>query len=163
VLISPKPEQEGNKLMFLSERRELPSAPCLAGALLEDHRTQTALRLSEMVGYTGVLISPKPEQDGKKLMFLSERRELPSAPCLAGALLEDHWTQTALRLREMVGYTGLLISPKPEQEGNKLMFLSERRELPSAPCLEGALLEDHWAQTLRIREMVSYTGVLISP
>jgi len=47
----------------------------------------------------------------KYLMFLSEWREFPSAPCLAGALLEDHWAQTALRLREMVGYTGVLISP----------------------------------------------------
>ena len=31
VLISPKPDQEGNTLMFLSELREFPSAPCLAG------------------------------------------------------------------------------------------------------------------------------------
>ena len=31
VLISPQPDQEGNKLMFLSEWREFPSAPCLAG------------------------------------------------------------------------------------------------------------------------------------
>ena len=30
MLISPWPDQEGNKLMFLSERREFPSAPCLA-------------------------------------------------------------------------------------------------------------------------------------
>jgi len=44
-------------------------------------------------------------------MFLSEWCEFASAPCLAGTQLEDHWTQTALRLREMVGYTGVLISP----------------------------------------------------
>ena len=31
MLISPKPDQEGNKLMFLSEWREFPSASCLAG------------------------------------------------------------------------------------------------------------------------------------
>ena len=31
VLISPQPDQEGNKLMFLSEWREFPSAPCLVG------------------------------------------------------------------------------------------------------------------------------------
>ena len=31
--------------------------------------------------------------------------------------------------------TGALISPYPDQEGNKLMFLSEWREFPSAPCL----------------------------
>ena len=33
--------------------------------------------------------------------------------------------------------TGVLISPYPDQEGNKLMFLSESREFPSAPCLAG--------------------------
>ena len=32
---------------------------------------------------------------------------------------------------------GVLISPYPDQEGNKLMFLSEWREFPSAPCLSG--------------------------
>ena len=31
VLLSPQPDKEGNKLMFLSEWREFPSAPCLAG------------------------------------------------------------------------------------------------------------------------------------
>jgi len=30
VLINPQPDQEGNNLMFLSELREFPSAPCLA-------------------------------------------------------------------------------------------------------------------------------------
>jgi len=34
-------------------------------------------------------------------------------------------------------YTGVLISPYLDQEGNKLMFLSEWREFPSAPCLAG--------------------------
>ena len=33
--------------------------------------------------------------------------------------------------------TGMLISPEPHQEGNKLIFLSEWREFPSAPCLAG--------------------------
>jgi hypothetical protein len=33
---------------------------------------------------TGVLTSPYPDQEGIKLMFLSEWREFPSAPCLAG-------------------------------------------------------------------------------
>ena len=32
---------------------------------------------------TGVLISPWPDQEGKKLMFLSEWHEFPSTPCLA--------------------------------------------------------------------------------
>ena len=31
--------------------------------------------------------------------------------------------------------TGVLISPYPDQEGNKLMLLSEWREFSSAPCL----------------------------
>jgi len=30
---------------------------------------------------------------------------------------------------------GLLISPYPDQKGNKLMFMSEWCEFPSAPCL----------------------------
>jgi len=33
--------------------------------------------------------------------------------------------------------TGVLISPQPDQEGNRLMFLSEWREFPSASCLAG--------------------------
>ena len=33
--------------------------------------------------------------------------------------------------------TGVLISSQPDQEGNKLIFLSEWREFPSAPCLAG--------------------------
>jgi len=32
---------------------------------------------------------------------------------------------------------GVLVSPLPDQEGNKLTFLSEWREFPSAPCLAG--------------------------
>ena len=34
-------------------------------------------------------------------------------------------------------YTGIMISPWPDQERNKLMFLSEWREFLSAPCLAG--------------------------
>jgi len=30
--------------------------------------------------------------------------------------------------------TGILTSPQPDQEGNKLIILSEWREFPSAPC-----------------------------
>jgi len=33
--------------------------------------------------------------------------------------------------------TGVLVSPWPDLEGNKLMFLSEWRKFPSAPCLAG--------------------------
>ena len=45
---------------------------------------------------------------------------------------------------EAVAWAGtepLLISPWPDQEGNKLLFLSEWREFPSASCLAVALLE----------------------
>jgi len=34
-------------------------------------------------------------------------------------------------------YTGVLISPYSDQEGNKQMFPSAWREFPSAPCLAG--------------------------
>ena len=33
-----------------------------------------------------MLISPETDQEGKKLMFLPELREFPSAPCLAGKI-----------------------------------------------------------------------------
>jgi hypothetical protein len=33
--------------------------------------------------------------------------------------------------------TGMLKNPYPDQEGNKLMFLSKWREFPSTPCLAG--------------------------
>ena len=33
--------------------------------------------------------------------------------------------------------TGVLINPYPDQEGNELIFRSEWREFPSAPCLAG--------------------------
>jgi len=34
-------------------------------------------------------------------------------------------------------FRGVLISPWLDQEGNKIMFLSEWREFPSVPCLAG--------------------------
>ena len=43
---------------------------------------------------TGVLICPQPDQEGNKLMFLSEWREFPSARCLAG---KTTWWQLASR------------------------------------------------------------------
>jgi len=36
MLISPLPDQEGNKLMLLSEWREVPLVPCFAGKKLDD-------------------------------------------------------------------------------------------------------------------------------
>jgi len=47
-----------------------------------------------MMAYTGVLISPSLDQEGNKLMYLSEWREFPSAPCLAG---KETWWQLASR------------------------------------------------------------------
>jgi len=37
----------------------------------------------------------------------------------------------------IINCTGVLISPWPVRKGNKLMFLSEWREFPSAPFLAG--------------------------
>ena len=48
----------------------------------------------EQMKFTGVLVSPWPDQEGNKLMFLSEWREFPSAPCLAG---KTTWWQPASR------------------------------------------------------------------
>ena len=44
--------------------------------------------------YTGVLICPWPDQEGNKLMFLSEWREFPSTPYLAR---KTTWWQLAAR------------------------------------------------------------------
>jgi hypothetical protein len=43
----------------------------------------------------------------------------------------------AYRVYSSTSTTGVLLSLWPDQEGNKLMFLSEWREFPSAPCLAG--------------------------
>jgi len=56
--------------------------------------------------------------------------------------------------------TGVLISPKPDQEGNKLMFLSEFREFPSAPCLAGKKIND--SSCLDVVEIVRVTDMLLS-
>jgi len=68
--------------MFLSEWREFPSAPCLARG--KNLMTARALMLLKcMIKYRGANKS-LARQEGRKLMFLSEWREFPSAPCLAG-------------------------------------------------------------------------------
>jgi len=41
---------------------------------------------------------------------------------------------TPVKSCNMKKFTGVLISFQPIQEGNKLMFLSEWSEFPSAPC-----------------------------
>jgi len=68
VLISPKSDQEGNKLMFLSEWREFPSAPCLAGRknsmivrvsmLLKSHASLTCFRACFLPGRAKDLSAP---------------------------------------------------------------------------------------------------------
>ena len=57
--------------------------------------------------------------------------------------------------------TGALISPWPDQEGNKLMFLSEWHEFPSVPCLaKKKKLDD--SSCLDVVEMVRVPGMLPS-
>jgi len=48
------------------------------------HLTKTLRKRKYVCTSTGVLISPKPDQEGTKLIFLSEWREFPSASCRAG-------------------------------------------------------------------------------
>jgi len=50
---------------------------------LKTVETETCSQIIYYWLYTGVLISPQPDEGGKKLMFLSEWREFPSALCLA--------------------------------------------------------------------------------
>ena len=56
--------------------------------------------------------------------------------------------------------TGVLISPYPDQEGNKLMFLSEWSEFPLAPCLSGKNLDDSSrldvVEIARVPDMLSF-------
>ena len=54
----------------------------------------------------------------------------------------------------------MLISLYPEQEGNKLMFLSEWREFPSAPFLAGKELDD--SSRLDVVEIASVHDILPS-
>ena len=57
--------------------------------------------------------------------------------------------------------TGVLISPYPDQEGNKLMFLSEWREFPSVPCIaEKKKLDD--SSRLDVVEIVRVPDMLPS-
>jgi len=53
------------------------------------------------------------------------------------ALYSVSVTAVSAPLRTHLKCTEVLISPEPDQEGNKQMFLSEWREFPSAPCLAG--------------------------
>jgi len=55
----------------------------------------------------------------------------------------------------------VLTIPYPYQEENKLMFLSEWREFPSAHCLAGKKkLDDSWL--LDVVEIVRVTDMLLS-
>ena len=62
-----------------------------------------------------------------------------SSPPIVG--VKKEWSCVSTRPTSLHGvdrdkYTGVLISPYPDQEGNKPIFLSKWREFPSAPCLE---------------------------
>jgi len=62
MLISPYPDQEGNKLIFLSEWREFPSAPCLAGGKKLDDSSR--LHVVEIAQVPGMLPSLFPSWAG---------------------------------------------------------------------------------------------------
>jgi len=64
----------------------------------------------------------------------------------------------ALHLPVATSTTGVLISPWPDQEGNKLTFLSEWREFTSAPCLAGGkknLMTARVSMLLKSRESLT--------
>ena len=52
-------------------------------------------------------------------------------------MLLSEWVNFLRRLACAQYITVVLISPQPDQDGNKLMFLSEWHKFPSAPCLAG--------------------------
>jgi len=58
-------------------------------------------------------------------------------------------------------YIRVLISPLPDQEGNKLMFLSEWREFSLAPCLAGKK-KLHDSSRLRVVEIARVPDMLPS-
>ena len=62
MLIGPWPDQEGNKLMFLSEWREFPSAPCLAGKKKLDDTSR--LDVAEIARFYDMLPSLLPSWSG---------------------------------------------------------------------------------------------------
>jgi len=70
----------------------------------------------------------------RRTYFLSFHGTARSFTVSTGAC---HWAPTSLSLIQSTTLyiTGVLISPEADQEGNKLMFLSELREFPSALCL----------------------------
>ena len=84
-------------------------------------------------------------------------RGVPKKTCFSfkQRLLRNPWSAsefTVLNYQRLL-YTGVLISPYPDQEGNKLLFLSEWREFPSAPCLAGKknLMTDRVSMLLKSR------------
>ena len=69
------------------------------------------------------------------------------------------WKAFGIALYEYL-YRGA-VNPQPDQEGNKLMFLSEWREFPSAPCLaEKIKLDD--SQRLDVVEIARFPDILPS-
>ena len=63
-------------------------------------------------------------------------------------------------------YTGVLVSPLPDQEGNKLMFLSEWCEFASASCLVGGkknLMTARVSMLLKSRASLACFGACFPP
>jgi len=65
VLISPQPDQEGNKLVFLSEWREFPWVPCLAKKKIKKKLDDSSrLDVVEIAHVPGTLPSLFPSWSG---------------------------------------------------------------------------------------------------
>jgi len=63
VLISPWLDQEGNKIMFLSEWREFPSVPCLAGGGLMTARVSILLKSRAFLTFFRATFLPDRAKD----------------------------------------------------------------------------------------------------
>jgi len=68
VLISPSPDHEGNKLLFLSEWCEFPSAPCLAEKKKLDDSSR--LDVVEIARVSDMLPSLFPSWSGYELISI---------------------------------------------------------------------------------------------
>jgi len=64
MVISPYPDQEGNKQMFLSEWREFPSAPCLAETKKKKLDDSSRLDVVEIALFPNMLPSLFPSCSG---------------------------------------------------------------------------------------------------
>ena len=166
--------------MFLSERREFPSAPCLAkkkkktlmtsrvSMLLKSRASLTCFRVCFFPGHTKGLSAPRyfPLKQyhnfaihayipatPTSLTNCSTRRRAPRVTQRAHVPMgstHGGMSQPQRKTATFVSSTGMLISPQPDQEGNKLESMSgpraisttSRRELLSSfffqPARQGA-------------------------